>query len=477
MKRALLLLLLSLLCLAVCACALEVSEVSHESESSFENTDITSKEESAQESEASIEESSEVSEPYIDVTLDLVNRFGPFDDPDEHDRVNDFFNFILEYYSYESEPLYSIARDIDKNGYSDSVWLKYTGISLHVWRALYLNEEKNTDNLKIISLGEPNSKDKTVLTFGGDISLADNYATVPYLERKDGDLAYCISPEWMRVMKEADVAMLNLENPISDRGTPMKHKLYTYVGKPENTSILKELGVDFVTLANNHVYDYGEDAFSDTLDVLDEYGIDRAGAGRNASEAQRPFYYVINGRKIAYISATRAEKNILTPEATESSGGVFRCYDNARLLEVIEETKRNSDYVIVLLHWGKEYSAVLEGVQKTTAHEYIDAGADLIIGTHAHQLQGIERYKGKAIFYNLGNFWFNAKRIETGLLRLEMDADGNEEFYFLPGLQSGCKTSYLLGTVQGRLVLDNLAAHEPSQVIIDDDGRITFKEE
>lgn len=477
MKRICCLLFATLLCFCFLACELEIEGSSADSAVSIEESieESVSFEDSGESSEydESFEESSE---PFLDVTLDLVNLFGPFGDPDEQDRVNNFFNFILEYYEYESEPLYSIYTDIKKNGYNDGVWLKYTGNSIHVWRSLYMKEDESESKFKIISLGEKDSTKKTVLTFGGDISLADNYATIPYLEHKDGNIDLCIPNEWRQIMKDADVAMLNLENPISNRGTPMPHKTYTYVGKTENTELLNKIGVDFVTLANNHVFDFGEDAFFDTLDTLDEYGIDHAGAGRNASEAQKPFYYVVNGRKIAYISATRAEKNILTPEATEDSAGVFRCYDNERLLEVIEETKQNCDYVVLLVHWGTEYSAKLESVQKRTSHEYIDAGADLIVGTHAHQLQGIEFYKGKAIFYNLGNFWFNAKRIETGLMKLELDASGNEEFYFIPGLQSGCKTQYLLGTNAGRNILDKLASHEPSQIAIADDGKITLKE-
>jgi poly-gamma-glutamate synthesis protein (capsule biosynthesis protein) len=472
MKRLLYFVFALLLCFTAVSCGIQTEGVSIAEGEAVESEAVESE---AAESEASgIEEGyEESSEPFFDVTLDLVSCFGPFKDADEHDDANNFINFIFEYYSFNNEPLYSIYKDIRENGYDDSVWLKHTGNSINVWRSLYKDEESKADNLKIISLGSVGSDKKITLTFGGDISLADNYATVPYLDHKNGDIDYCISPEFSQIMRDADVAMLNLENPLSNRGAPMPHKLYTYVGKPENTEILKKIGVDYVTLANNHVYDYGEDAFYDTLETLDKYGIDSSGAGRNASEAQKPFYYIINGRKIAYISATRAEKNILTPEATDVSGGVFRCYDNLRLLEVIEETKQACDYVILLIHWGTEYSAKLENVQKETAREYIDAGADLIVGTHAHQLQGVEFYKGKAIFYNLGNFWFNAKDIETGLLKLELDGDGNEEFYFIPGLQSGCKTKYLLGTELGREILDNLASHEPEQIEISDDGKIS----
>lgn len=406
--------------------------------------------------------------PFLDIAADMLPLFeNPNNDPDYEDKINNFLNFIYE--EFGEEAIYNIYADIKAGDRSDEVWLRHTGNSIHVLRSLFKNDE---DNLRIISLGD-DSDGLATITFGGDVCFGDNYATMPYLQnRKGGVLSECISQPWIDLMNEVDVATLNNEFSISDRGKPMKHKTYTYVAKPEHTKYYNEMGVDFVTLANNHVFDYGKDAFYDTLDTLDEYGIDYAGAGRNASEAQKPFYYVINGRKFAFISATRAEKNVITPEATESEAGVFRCYDNEKLISVIEETKRDCDFLILYLHWGTEYSHKLERVQKESSHEYIDAGADLIVGTHAHCLQGIEFYKGKAIFYNLGNFWFNAKNIETGLLKLEYSQDGRAEYYFIPGVQSGCKVSYELGTERGREILDNLSSYEPSRVLIEDDGRV-----
>lgn len=182
-------------------------------------------------------------------------------------------------------------------------------------------------------------------------------------------------------------------------------------------------------------------------------------------------YYLVDGRKIAFVSATRAEKYILTPEAGENTPGVFRCYDPRRLLEVIAEAKSQSDYVILLVHWGKEGTHALESVMEETAPLYIDAGADLIVGAHAHRLQGIEFYKDKAIFYNLGNFWFDNFDIEVGLMQFELSADGEETFRFLPGMQSGCVTSYELGTSLGRTILDHLESYSKG-IRIEDDGLI-----
>lgn len=462
MKRVLILFTCLLYCFIFSACGTYTS--TNEPCSGTENIESI-----PDETGESLHESSESEEFFLDIAGDLLPLFKNFDDPDECDKANSFLNFIYD--EFGEEPLRGICTEMKNSGYSDEMWIKHTGNSIHVLRSLFLNEAESLDNVRIKSIGEIGSDGKTVLTFGGDVCFGDNYVTMPYLQRKGGKLNYCIAQEWIDMMQSADVAMLNNEFSISDRGSPMKNKLYTYVANPEHTKYYNEMGVDYVTLANNHVFDYGEDAFFDTLDTLKAYGIAYSGAGKDASDAEKPFYFIVNGRKIAYISATRAEKHILTPEATEDSAGVFRCYDNTKLLEVIENTKQNCDYVIVLVHWGTEYSEKLEPVQRESAYQYIDAGADLIIGTHAHQLQGIEFYKGKAIFYNLGNFWFNAKTIETGLLKLELGSDGSEEFYFLPGVQQGCKVSFESGTARGREILDRLAAYEQG-IIIEDDGHI-----
>lgn len=378
-----------------------------------------------------------------------------------------FLQYVGE--TFGAEALEELAG---RGSYADALWREVTGNSLHVLRSLYRKEPENAENVRLIRLGERGSDKTTVMTFGGDICFADNYVVMQHLKATANGWKDCIDPMWASVMQSADLAMLNNEFTISDRGAPLAGKMYTFRADPVHTALYGELGVDFVTLANNHAFDFGENAFLDTLQALEQHGVDYAGGGRNAEEAQRPFYYLVDGRKIAFVSATRAEKFILTPEAGENTPGVFRCYDPARLQEVLAEAKACSDYVVLFVHWGTEHTDVLESVQKTTSHAYIDAGADLIIGSHAHQLQGIEFYKGKAIFYNLGNFWFDDYEIETGLVKFELASDGGEKFFFLPGMQAGCVTSYELGTTRGREILNHLASYLPG-IQIDDDGLIT----
>ena len=153
------------------------------------------------------------------------------------------------------------------------------------------------------------------------------------------------------------------------------------------------------------------------MDVLSQADIQYVGAGHNNDEAMAPVYFEIQGKTIAYVAASRAEKYRMTPQATEDTPGILLCYDTELFLQTIKEAKENADYVIAFVHWGTEYSYELEEVQLSTGKEYLDVGADIVIGAHP-RLQGIEYYNGKPIIYSLGNFWFNDKTLDTILLNV-----------------------------------------------------------
>ena len=124
------------------------------------------------------------------------------------------------------------------------------------------------------------------------------------------------------------------------------------------------------------------------------------------------------------------------------------------MIETIKEEKEKSDFVIVLIHWGKEDSHLLEDVQKETGKMYIDAGADLIIGAHAHVLQGFEFYNNKLIAYNLGDFIFNRETKDTGIVSINISNMGDIEYEFVPCVQDNYKTSILTGNEKLRVIND-----------------------
>lgn len=257
----------------------------------------------------------------------------------------------------------------------------------------------------------------------GDINLEDDGAVLRKYKRADGDLSKCISQELLDEMQNADILCVNNEFAYSTRGKKLAGKAFTFRSNSQNVEILQKLGVDIANLANNHVYDYGKQAMLDTFDTLEQAGIPYVGAGKNLKEAMQPVYVDVQDKKVAFVSASRAEKNKLTPQAKKNVPGILRCYDNSLFLKEIKEAKDNADFVVVYVHWGTEYSTKLEKEQKESAREYIDAGADVVVGAHPHILQGMEYYQGKPIIYSLGNFWFGPKTMDTMLLKLEFSGD------------------------------------------------------
>lgn len=309
------------------------------------------------------------------------------------------------------------------------------------------------------------------LSFAGDICFDENCMVMQYYRDKGEELSECISPELIRLMNEADILWINNEFSYSLRGEPLENKVYTFRASPERVKMLKELGVDIAGLANNHVYDYGRDAFEDTLDTLRKAGITYVGAGENLKEAAAPVYMEVDGKKIAYVAASRAEKYKMTPQAGEEEPGILRCYDTELFLEEIKKARLEADYVIALVHWGTEYSTELEEAQLLTGKEYIEAGADVVIGAHPHCLQGLEYYQGKPVIYSLGNFWFNEKPLDTMLLQLHIYGDEKTsamDVRIVPARQENCRTEKLEGEEAER-VFDYLEELSDN-VEIDEDG-------
>ena len=208
-------------------------------------------------------------------------------------------------------------------------------------------------------------------------------------------------------------------------------------------NLLTEMGVDLVTLSNNHVYDYGPEALHETCDLLSQANIDYIGGGHNISDAKKAVYYEINGLKIGVVAASNAEVHRFTPQATDASPGILLAYDMAEYLAVVKEASQNCDYLIAYMHWGTEDSNYLNEQQQSEGRQLLEAGADIVIGGHPHVLQGMEYVDGKPIVYSMGDFWFNKETKYTGLLQLRIDQTGLKEMSFVPALQTEYRVEYL----------------------------------
>ena len=375
-----------------------------------------------------------IKEPTISLKEQVLNKI-----PEEDSA---FINWLDLNYKDSMKNILSLLKN---NTYNKDMWHQVTGYSYIVLKDLYEKKYDSLNNVKILD-----NKTNTI-SIVGDISLADNWKIMPKYDTV-GNVSGILSDEVVDIMRKSDVMIANSEFTVSDRGTPMRGKQYTFRANPKRLSIYDEMGIDMVTLANNHVYDYGKDAFLDMLTAFEEKGLPHIGAGRNLEEAMKPYYFIIGGYKFAFVNATRAEKYVLTPGATETSEGVFRCYDPTNMINLIKELRPNNDYVVAIIHYGWEDHHELEQVQIDSSHMYIDAGADIVVGHHAHTLQGVEFYNHKPIIYNLGDFIFSNNTDDTVIFQMILQEDKNFIYKMIPGIHKNCYTSLHTGEEKQRVI-------------------------
>ncbi len=319
------------------------------------------------------------------------------------------------------------------------IWYQLTGKSIHVLWYDYceMTGVQSYTNEKTYVIDKTDDGD-IVLDFTGDISFAEGIATTDYMDHQMNGINDCFSEDLLQEMRSADILMINNEFAYTDRGTALPGKAYTFRGNPSRVALLSDLGVDIVSIANNHVYDYDEIGFLDTVNTLAAKGIPYVGAGVNLEDASKPAYFIVGGRKIAIVAATQIERTLkYTKEATGISPGVLKCLHPEYFCGVIKEAKANADYVIVFPHWGTEGNANYGADQQALARAFVESGADVIVGGHTHCLQTVEFMDNVPIYYSLGNYWFSTtgnmpSAYNNGLAQIRITKEGNIESYFIP---------------------------------------------
>jgi len=244
------------------------------------------------------------------------------------------------------------------------------------------------------------------LCFTGDVTFANHFEQ-HVQNRFDYPFKY------LNVLRKADLAMVNLENPLTRFNRP-RDKAFVFKARPEYVRVLQDGGIDIVNLANNHIYDYGPQGLFDTIGFLDKAQIAHVGAGPNMPAARRPVIRTVKNITVAFLGYYGLRPHSgCHPASKDSAGTALRFLPYIR--KDIRKIRNRVDYVIVSFHWGIEKEHYPQEDQIYFAHKTIDYGADAVIGHHPHVLQGIERYKGKIIAYSLGNFIFggNSRRYET----------------------------------------------------------------
>ncbi|MQS14986.1 CapA family protein [Streptomyces kaniharaensis] len=230
-------------------------------------------------------------------------------------------------------------------------------------------------------------------------------------------------------LADADLSVLNLETAITGRGAP-EPKLYTFRTSPKALGLLRDSGVDVVSMANNHAVDFGADGLADTLAAKDSSPIPVIGVGRTAKDAYAPYVTTVRGVKVAVVAASQIED--LTNQkwrAGADKPGIASALDVPALVKAVETAKQQAPVVLVYLHWGEEGKACPTGAQTTIAKKLAAAGATAVVGTHAHTMVGSGMLGNTYVGYGFGNFlWYGTSNYpfsnETGVTTLTLTRDG-----------------------------------------------------
>ena len=223
-----------------------------------------------------------------------------------------------------------------------------------------------------------------------------------------------------RTLAAADIGMVNLETAITERGTE-EPKQYHFRAPATALDSLRAAGLDVVTMANNHAVDYGPVGLQDTLSAIATHRLPVIGVGANAARAYAPWYATVRGTRIAIIAASQVhDRTMAAWTAGDTTPGIASA-TSPRLLASVREARRQAAIVVVYLHWGTEGNACPNSEQRAVAQALSDAGADAVVGTHAHLLLGAGWLGHTYVDYGLGNFlWWldNAYSNDTGVLTL-----------------------------------------------------------
>jgi len=258
---------------------------------------------------------------------------------------------------------------------------------------------------------------EVVLTFAGDVHFAER--TSALLD----DPATAFGPI-ATVLTAADLAVVNLETAVTTGGTA-EPKQFHFHAPAQAYAAIKAAGVDAVSIANNHSLDYGPVGLADTLTHARQAGMPAFGAGPTAAQAYAPWITEVRGTRIAVVGISQVHELEASWNATDGRPGVAHARDTVRATAAVRAARQQADFVVVFMHWGKEGSDCPTAEMKSFARKLVDAGTDLIVGTHAHLMLGDGWLDGTYVAYGLGNFlwWRNdSYSNDTGVLRVTLRA-------------------------------------------------------
>lgn len=337
------------------------------------------------------------------------------------------------------------------------------------------SKEEGFAAFKAKKLKLPARQEPVCLVAVGDIMLSRGVAGEI---RKHGDLRHPFL-KVEKYLKGGDIVFGNLENPITPGREIMMPEMILRADPGVETA-LKDAGFTMLSLANNHLPDFGRQGLLDTFQYLDQAGIMYAGVGKTEKEAFAAKYIDVKGLKLAFLAFTDPG---LVPGSylagVDHPGTAF--LDQEKVRAAVRDAGEKVDFVVVSMHTGTEYESGPDRTQIQFAHLAVDAGADLVLGHHPHVLQKVEVYKGKYIFYSLGNFVFDQKwsrATREGLMaKIYITPKGVEKVEFLPVFINDQDQPQVLDGEEAKQVLNTLGLklEEAAGPVWDQENRV-FRE-
>ena len=385
---------------------------------------------------------------------------------------------------YGSGVLQRLYTQLENGNQDSDLWYRFTGNSMHVLWLMYCRQQQYMSySYEDVIWKEASDPACIRLDFVGDICLDENWCTGKTAKNHMADY---FSDEVKKELISADFTMMIPSPSLNCFSLPqnassllttvlparilwLNPMLFSSV-LPKDAGFLRTLGIDMVSVANNHVFDYGEQGFLDTLDALHAAGISYSGGGRNLTEASAVRYVVTGGRKIAIVSATEIERFYhFTQKAQKEKPGVLKTQQEEVWKKELKRAKKNSDYVIAYVHWGTEGKIHYGQDQTEIADLCVKAGADAVIGGHPHRLQGVEFIKNVPVAYSVGNFWFSTGKLYTTIAQIQIDDSGSLKLRMIPCIQDSLTPSILTEKKQIKAFYHYLADIS-NHVGIDEDG-------
>lgn len=298
----------------------------------------------------------------------------------------------------------------------------------------------------------PTAPPELRLVFAGDVHFTGR--TLRLLRDPDtafGDIA--------STLRDGDLTVLNLETAVTERGTPQP-KRFHFRAPATAYDALRAAGVDAVSIANNHTLDYGQVGLLDTLDSARAADFPVFGAGRDVNEAYAPWITTVRGVRVAVLGMSQVHELAEQWKATPTRPGIAMAFDTRRATAAVTAARDQADLVVVFMHWGIEGNSCPSGEMKTFARKLAEAGADIVVGTHAHTLLG-DGWLGRTyVHYGLGNFlWYGSSRsADSGVLRLTVRGRNVVDTEFLPATVSGTGQPVLVSGAEKKRIQEKVAA-------------------